>query len=137
MSVVVTKQGEKRMYNLGLRREFSARHYLIGGDWGEENVEHSHRYRLELVLEKQQLDEHGFLVDIVEVEQHINEVVASFQDKTLNELAAFADINPSIEQLATVIHHLFASRLAAFRLEALTVRIWEDDIAWTSYRADL
>ena len=34
-----------------LRRDFSARHYLIGGDWGAENIEHAHRYRMELVLE--------------------------------------------------------------------------------------
>jgi len=125
------------MYNLGVRREFSARHYLIGGDWGEENIEHSHRYRLDLILEKQALDDHGFLVDIVEVEQHVKEVVSDFQGKTLNELAPFAGINPSIERLATVIHELFARRFATFQLAALTVKIREDDIAWTSYRADL
>ena len=125
------------MYSLGVRREFSARHYLIGGDWGEENVEHSHRYRMELVLEAKELDVHGFLVDIVEVERHLDEVAAIFRGKTLNALAAFAGINPSIERLATVIHDAFRQRLAHFRLEALTVIIWEDDIAWTSYRAPL
>ena len=125
------------MYRLGVRREFSARHYLIGGDWGEENIEHLHRYRMELVLEAAALDLHGFLVDIVEVERHLDEVAAEFQGRTLNALAAFKDINPSIERLATVIHNAFRTRLAPFRLEALTITIWEDDIAWTSYRAPL
>ena len=125
------------MYSLGVRREFSARHYLIGGDWGDENIEHSHRYRMELVLEAKELDRHGFLVDIVEVERHLDEVAAEFQGMTLNALAPFTDINPSIERLATVIHDAFRQRLAHFRLEALTVIIWEDDIAWTSYRAPL
>ena len=86
------------MYSLGVRREFSARHYLVGGDWGDENIEHSHRYRMELVLEAKSLDRHGFLVDIVEVERHLGEVAAEFQGKTLNTLAAFAGINPSIER---------------------------------------
>ena len=125
------------MYKLGVRRTFSARHYLVGGDWGEENREHSHTYQLELVLEKKELDRHGFLVDIVEVEHHLDAVMAAFQDQTLNTLAAFAGINPSIERLATVIHEIFRKRLESFHLETLTVTIWEDDIAWTSYCASL
>lgn len=122
------------MYNLGVAREFNARHYLIGGDWGEENVEHSHHYRIELILEKKDLDRHGFLVDIVEVERHLDEVVADFQGQTLNALDAFAGVNPSIERLATILQKIFRERFESLQLEALTVKIWENDIAWTSYR---
>ena len=125
------------MYCLGVRREFSARHYLVGGDWGEENFEHPHQYRMELILEKKELDRHGFLVDIVDVEHHMDAIVADFQGRTLNSLAAFEGGNPSIERLAFIIHGLFRQRLAHFGLESLTVTIWEDDIAWTSYRAPL
>jgi 6-pyruvoyltetrahydropterin/6-carboxytetrahydropterin synthase len=122
------------MYSLGVRREFSARHYLIGGDWGDENLEHAHRYRMELVLEAAVLDSNGFLADIVEVEHHLDEITAAFRDKTLNGLVEFAGVNPSIERLATVLHEAFSKRLAHLPLEALAVTIWEDDIAWTSYR---
>ena len=125
------------MYSLGVRRAFHAQHYLVGGDWGEENILHSHHYRMELVLEAQRLDEHGFLVDIVDVQRHLDEVTALFQGQTLNELAAFAGLNPSIERLATIIHAAFRERLAALHLEAMAVTIWEDDIAWTSYHCVL
>ena len=125
------------MYSLGMKREFSARHYLVGGDWGDENKEHSHQYTTELILEGRRLDQHGFLVDIVEVERHFDEVVALFKEKTLNSLDAFKRINPSIERLATVMHVLFSKRLSGFQLEALTVTIWEDEIAWTSFRSKL
>jgi 6-pyruvoyltetrahydropterin/6-carboxytetrahydropterin synthase len=125
------------MYSLGVRREFRARHFLIGGDWGEENNEHAHHYRMELVLEAASLDRHGFLVNIVAVEQHLDEVVAGFKDKTLNALPVLADLNPSIERLAMVIHDAFRKRLAHLPLSALAVTIWEDDIAWTSYRVSL
>ena len=125
------------MYSLGMRREFSARHYLVGGDWGEENIEHPHRYRMELVLEAESLDRHGFLVDIVEGADHLDAVVAHFQDKTLNTLAVFSGLNPSIERLALVLHDAFKERLAHLALDAMTVTIWEDEIAWTSYRAAL
>lgn len=123
------------MYNLGVRREFRANHYLIGGDWGEENLEHAHDYQLEIVLEKAQLDQHGFLVDIVEVERHLDEIIAMFAGKTLNGLPIFSGLNPSIERLATVMHGLFSERFINFDLDALKVSIWEDEIAWTSYRA--
>lgn len=125
------------MYSLGVKRKFSARHYLIGGDWGDENILHSHQYQMELVLEGRKLDRHGFLVDIDEVERHLDEVVTLFEEKTLNTLDGFTGLNPSIERLATLIHNLFKKRFAAFGLEALSVTIWEDDIAWTSYRASL
>ncbi|MGA6927282.1 MAG: 6-carboxytetrahydropterin synthase [Desulfosarcina sp.] len=122
------------MYTLGVRREFRARHYLIGGEWGDENTEHSHRYRMELVLEAEALDQHGFLVDIVDVERHLDQVTAQFQDQTLNDLAAFTDLNPSIERLAAIVQADLKKRLAHLSLAALAVTIWEDDIAWTSYR---
>lgn len=125
------------MYSLGVRRQFSARHYLVGGDWGSENLEHSHRYRMELVLEATSLDRHGFLVDIVEVEAHLVEVIGEFQDRTLNAHPAFTGLNPSIEQLATILHAALRIRLAHLPLSALAVTIWEDDIAWTSYRTVL
>lgn len=125
------------MYSLGVRREFSARHYLVGGDWGSENHEHAHRYRMELVLEATTLDRHGFLVDIVDVEAHLGEVIGAVENRTLNGLPAFAGLNPSIEQLATVLHAAFRTRFAALPLTALAVTVWEDDIAWTSYRTVL
>jgi len=125
------------MYSLGVRREFNARHFLIGGDWGDENIEHPHHYRIELVLEALELDSNGFLADIVEVEQHLEAVIGAFEEQTLNELAALACLNPSIERLATVLHDAFRARFAHLPLEALTVTLWEDNIAWTSYRAPL
>lgn len=125
------------MYRLGVRRAFSARHFLIGGDWGAENSEHAHQYRLELVLEGSTLDNHGFLVDIVAVEHHLEAVIGAFANQTLNELAAFTGLNPSIERLATILHDAFRHRFASLPLAGLTVTLWEDDIAWTSYRAPL
>ena len=51
------------MYTLGVRRDFIARHFLIGGDWGPENYPNSHHYVLELQLKGKELNQHGYLVD--------------------------------------------------------------------------
>ena len=63
------------MYTLAVKRNFVAQHYLIGGDWGAENQWHSHHYKLEVILEGERLDQHGYLVDIVDVERTLQELV--------------------------------------------------------------
>lgn len=125
------------MYTLAVKRDFVAQHYLIGGDWGPENQWHSHHYVLELQLEGDSLDQHGYLVDIVNVEAALAEVVAHYKDKTLNDLPEFAGLNPSIEHFARIVCLRLADRVRADNLTAVAVRIWENDIAWTSFRTQL
>ncbi|RME58318.1 MAG: 6-carboxytetrahydropterin synthase, partial [Caldilineae bacterium] len=117
------------MYTLAVQRDFVAQHYLIGGDWGPENEWHSHHYRLELQLEGAELDGHGYLVDIVQVEAALDELVAAYQDKTLNDLDAFAGLNPSIEHFCRIACHQLAAHIDAPNIRALTVRLWENEIA--------
>lgn len=125
------------MYTLAVQRDFVAQHYLIGGDWGAENFWHSHHYRLELQLEADELDQHGYCVDIVHVERNLDAVVVHFRDKTLNDLPEFAGLNPSIEHFSRIVCQMLAQQISAANLRALTVRIWENQIAWTSYRMEL
>lgn len=125
------------MYTLAVKRAFVAQHFLIGGDWGAENEWHSHHYVLEMQLEGEQLDQHGYLVDIVAVDQAIDELVAHYRDKTLNELPEFAGLNPSIEHFARITCTALAERIPTATLTALGVKIWENEIAWTAYRLPL
>ena len=125
------------MYTLAVKRAFVAQHFLIGGDWGAENFWHSHHYQLELQLEGAALDQHGYLVDIVDVEQRLNEIVAYYRDKTLNDLPEFAGLNPSIEHFTRIVCLTLAERLRIPNIHALTVRIWENDIAWAAYRHEM
>jgi 6-pyruvoyltetrahydropterin/6-carboxytetrahydropterin synthase len=125
------------MYTLAVKRDFVAQHFLIGGDWGAENFWHSHHYQLELQLEGAELNQHGYLVDIVDVEHNLNAVVAYYRDKTLNELPEFANLNPSIEHFTRIVCQTLAGRIKADNLSALVVKIWENEIAWASYRQTL
>ena len=125
------------MYRLALRRSFIAGHHLIGGDWGAENVPHSHPYRIEVELEGSTLDDHGYLVDLLHLETALDALVRRFQDRSLNDLPEFANLNPSLEHFARVCCEGLRSGLAAPNIQALTVRLWESDDAWASYRSDL
>jgi 6-pyruvoyltetrahydropterin/6-carboxytetrahydropterin synthase len=122
-------------YTLAVQRDFIARHYLVGGDWGSENELHSHHYRVEVQLEGKILDEHGYLVDIMALEAHLQELAAYYRDRVLNDLPEFAGLNPSIEHLARIWGQELLGRLKE-PLSAVTVRIWENNIAWAAYREE-
>ena len=124
------------MYTLGVRREFIARHFLIGGDWGPENFPNSHHYILELQLEGSELDQHGYLVDIVDVEKHLDDVVNYYKDQMLNEKPEFAGLNPSIEHFSRTLATTLNDKIKARNISALKVLLWEHEIAWAAYSVD-
>lgn len=125
------------MYKVAVKRDFVGQHFLIGGDWGAENQWHSHHYTVEVQLEGATLDKHGYLVDIVDIESNLEALVAHYKDKTLNDLPEFAGLNPSIEHFSRIFCEKLAERINAPNLRALTVQIWENEIAWASYRLAL
>ncbi|MEW6030716.1 MAG: 6-pyruvoyl trahydropterin synthase family protein [Chloroflexota bacterium] len=124
------------MYTLAVRRDFIARHFLIGGDWGPENFPNSHHYVLELQLEGHELDQHGYLVDIVDVEKNLDEVMAYYKEQMLNDKPEFAGLNPSIEHFARILANSLDERIKARNITALKVVLWEHESAWASYRVD-
>jgi len=122
------------MYTLMVKRDFIARHFLIGGDWGPENLPNSHHYVLELQLEGKELDQHGYLVDIVDVEKHLDEIVQYYKDQMLNEKPEFAGLNPSIEHFSRILALSLSDRIKAANISALKVVLWENESAWAAYR---
>jgi 6-pyruvoyltetrahydropterin/6-carboxytetrahydropterin synthase len=121
------------MYAMTVRTDFIAQHYLIGGDWGPENERNSHHYVLELQLEGSELDEHGYLVDIVQVEAELRDARGHYADRLLNDLPEFQGLNPSIEQFARILCQRLGKRLAAPNLSGIGVRLWENELASASY----
>ncbi len=124
------------MYTVAVRREFIAQHYLIGGDWGAENTLHSHPYRIELQLQGTELDQHGFLVDIVDIENALDALIGRYRDRALNDLPEFAGLNPSLEHFSRILCQALAAHIQAANLSAVTVTLWEGKGAWASYRVE-
>jgi len=124
------------MYTLGVRRDFIARHFLIGGDWGPENYPNSHHYVLELQLEGSELDQHGYLCDIVDVEKHLDEVVKYYREQMLNDKPEFAGLNPSIEHFARILATSLSDRIKAENILGVKVVLWENESAWAAYRVE-
>lgn len=129
-------------YSIGLLRDFVAQHYLVGGDWGRENARHSHHYRLEVVLEGDALDRHGYLTDISVVEPRLDALVARYRDEMLNDLPEFSAANPALERFAAILaerlgDHLAADPGARGGVRGLTVKLWESDTAYATCRRTL
>ncbi|HHF0524036.1 TPA: 6-pyruvoyl trahydropterin synthase family protein [Legionella anisa] len=122
------------MHHLMLRKNFIAQHFLIGKDFGAENLRHSHHYSFELEIENTKLDQFNFLIDIVEVRAHIEHLISYFQDKILNDLPEFKNQNPSLELFSKILWQKFNNHIELPIDSQITIRLWEDDIAQASYR---
>jgi 6-pyruvoyltetrahydropterin/6-carboxytetrahydropterin synthase len=121
------------MYRVCVRKDFIAQHFLIGGDWGAENQLHSHHYLLELELGGETLDQHNYLVDIVDIENHLSALVGYYRDQTLNDKAEFKDTNPSLERFARILCEALSARIQAKNIRLVTVRLWENENAWAGF----
>tara|TARA_R100001143_G_scaffold62321_1_gene65308 strand:+ start:573 stop:950 length:378 start_codon:yes stop_codon:yes gene_type:complete len=121
------------MYKVSVQRNFIAQHYLIGGDWGDENKPHSHQYVLELVIKSEGLDKHGYLVDIVDIEAALDQTVSYFADRMLNETPEFKDLNPSLEHFCRIIWERIDKAIALPGKGELEIRLWENESCWASF----
>ncbi|KPK62805.1 6-pyruvoyl tetrahydropterin synthase [candidate division WOR_3 bacterium SM23_42] len=125
------------MYTISVRRDFTAYHYLVGGNWGPENDKHAHHYGVQIELEGHELNRYGYLVDIVDIERAFDTLVRRYEKNTLNGLKEFEDLNPSIENFSRILCCGFISTLETKNVKAVKVKIWEDDIACASFRQEL
>ena len=124
------------MYSVAVKRDFIARHYLIGGDWGEENHPHAHHYQVEVQIQSAALDEHGYLVDIVDIETNLDNVVNYFRDAMLNEKPEFSGLNPSIEHFSRIMSEKLLAGITPPGQGAITVKLWENESCWAAYRQE-
>lgn len=122
------------MYTVAVSQDFIANHYLIGGDWGDENSPHAHHYVLEVQIESDTLNEHGYLVDIMEIEAALKDVVTYFRDSMLNDKPEFAGLNPSLEHFSRILNEKLMAGITPPGTGALTVKLWENATCWAAYR---
>jgi 6-pyruvoyltetrahydropterin/6-carboxytetrahydropterin synthase len=124
------------MFTLAVKQHFIAHHFLIGGDWGAENEKHDHNYEVEVRLEGERLNEHGYLVDITIIKDNLVRLVDYYHHQTLNELPEFSGINHSVEHFARVFSLGLTGRLDKTNLSSVTVKVWEDSQAWAEFRQE-
>lgn len=89
-----------------------------------------------LRLEGDKLDEFGFLVNIVDVNQALEKIINRFQHKLLNDFEEFEGKNPTLEQFARVLGMALADDLMSWGLRAIELTLWEDPYGAASWRRE-
>ena len=125
------------MYTLSVARDFVARHYLTVPDPGPEGEPHGHDYRVEVRLTGPRLNEFGYLVDVDEVHDGLDDLLERYRGALLNDLPEFDGQNPSVERFAFHFGDRLVDRLETDVPTGLVVRMWEDEDAWASHERDL
>ena len=72
----------------------------------------------------------------MEIESGLQALVDGYRDKTLNELPEFAGLNPSIEHFSRILCESLSVKITADNIRRVTVRLWENEIAWASFCLD-
>jgi 6-pyruvoyltetrahydropterin/6-carboxytetrahydropterin synthase len=85
------------------------------------------------MIEGEALDQHGYLIDILDLEAQLEAVIARYRDKTLNDLPGFAGLNPSLERFCRRLAEELNERLDAPTITALSVKLWENPQTWAAY----
>ncbi|QAU14361.1 6-carboxytetrahydropterin synthase [Halorubrum sp. BOL3-1] len=118
-----------------VKREFIAQHYLTVPDpEPPEGDVHSHQFTIEVEFAADSLGEYGYLVNINEVETLLDDIEERYRDTLLNDLPEFEGMNPSVERFARIVCDRFCADLPDDNPDEVTVRIWEDDLAWASHQ---
>lgn len=119
------------MYHITVEDHFDAAHYLRNYRGKCENV-HGHRFKVEVTLTKDKLDETGIAYDFTTLKQHLGEIVASFDHCCLNDVPPFDSINPSSENIARTFYERLIPYLPADVI-LNSVEIWESPQSHAKY----
>ena len=89
------------MYQITVERSFSAAHALRLTDGSSEPV-HGHDWHVTVSVASEHLDGMDTVMDFHELERILQEIVAPFCNRNLNDVQPFAagSVNPSAEQVA-------------------------------------
>jgi 6-pyruvoyl-tetrahydropterin synthase len=119
------------MFEVGVAQTFHALHQLVeeGGDEGE----HEHDYRVEVVVRGPELQaESGWLLDLDALGAGLAECLAELDSSRLDDLAAFAGRNTTVEVVADHIWQHVGDTINSAGLQSMRVTVFESADAWAS-----
>jgi len=110
-------------FEITTTRSFSAAHQLRLYDGALEPV-HGHNWRVKATIAAAGLDSIGVVMDFHELERLLDQIIQPLHNRHLNQTAAFAELNPSAENVAL---HIGRSLVLPQNVRLLAVEVWETD----------
>ena len=96
---------------------------------------HAHDYRIEIVVERETLDERGMVCDLDLVDRALGDAVGALEGKDLDTIRPPDAEAVTVEILARWFHSRLAEPIRLAGGELLAVRVWEAATAFGGYRA--
>ena len=120
------------MFEVGVARTFHALHQLED-DSATASHEHSHDYRVEVVVRGDGLDANSMLLDLDALGAAVSGSLTELDAADLDVLPAFAGRNTTVEIVAEYVWSDVRTRLApGAALASLRVTLYESADAWAS-----
>ena len=114
----------EKVFEVSVEASFSASHQLRGYK-GDLEPLHGHNFRVEAVLTSRQLDKLGLVIDFVELEVELEQVLAPYDHRHLNDLPPFQRLNPTTENMAKHFYEQLSERLLDKDVHVKRIRVWE------------
>ena len=121
-------------FEVGASKPLRALHRL---PWGSEpeREPHEHDYRIEVVVERDGLDELGVVCDLDALRAGLDDVLERLEGRDLDEIRPPDADGVTVELLARWLHDALADVVREAGGEVLSVRVWEAPDAFGGYRA--
>lgn len=121
------------MFEIEVSAAFEAAH-LIRGYAGKCSRLHGHNWQVTAIVRGEELDALGMLVDFKVVKAELNKILDAFDHRFLNELDAFAQDNPTAENLARkIFKRLAASEIFGGAARLYAVKVYESPNSCVTY----
>ncbi len=120
-------------YEAGLSRSVRAFHIMPGLP-GPEGQLHDHDYRIEIVVDREQLDNRGMVCDLDVLKAALIELTGRIEGRNLEEIRPVDAEAVTVEVFARWVHDNLLPAVAAGGGDALSVRVWETLAAFGGYR---
>jgi 6-pyruvoyltetrahydropterin/6-carboxytetrahydropterin synthase len=104
---------------------------------GPEGELHAHDYRIEAVVGRRELDEHGMVCDLDLLRAALREAAAQIEGKDLERIRPPSAEAVTVEVLARWAYQRLRAALRETGGETLTVRVWETPVDFAGYTGPL
>ncbi|MFN2504937.1 MAG: 6-pyruvoyl tetrahydropterin synthase family protein [Acidimicrobiales bacterium] len=121
-------------YEVGSAVEVRAFHVMPGAPEPEGSL-HAHDYRIDVVVERGELDEAGMVCDLDILDAALAAVADEVRDADLDRIRPPEAEAVTVEVFARWAHGQLAPAVRSGGGEMLSVRVWESPVAFGGYKA--
>lgn len=120
------------MYQVGTAISLRAEHIMPGAH-GPEGELHEHDYRIEVVVERAELDERGMVCDLDRLDEALRRIDDEVGGKNLEVIQPADAQAVTVEVFARWTHGFLSDVVRGTGGDTLSVRIWESDDAFGGF----